>query len=170
MYARFINKKRKDVSAESMVYNQLDYNENAVWGLLLTSGYLKANPYKTNEKTGRDRYELTLTNKEVRIMFETMIQQWFRQSVGEYNGFIKALLLGNCKEMNAYMNRIALATFSYFDSGNRPSGAEPERFYHGFVLGLIIELADKYNITSNRESGFGRYDVMLEPQKKAILL
>ena len=155
---------------EPMVYNQLDYNENAVWGLLLTSGYLKANPYKTNEKTGRDRYELTLTNKEVRIMFETMIQQWFRQSVGEYNGFIKALLLGNCKEMNAYMNRIALATFSYFDSGNRPSGAEPERFYHGFVLGLIIELADKYNITSNRESGFGRYDVMLEPQKKTILL
>lgn len=151
---------------EPMVYNQLDYNENAVWGLLLTSGYLKANPYKTNEKSERDRYELTLTNKEVRIMFETMIQQWFRQSVGEYNGFIKALLLGNCKEMNAYMNRIALATFSYFDSGNRPSGAEPERFYHGFVLGLIIELADKYNITSNRESGFGRYDVMLEPQKK----
>jgi len=123
LYARFINKKRKDVSAESMIFNQLDYNENAVWGLLLTSGYLKANPYK-------------------------------------------ALLLGNCKEMNAYMNRIPLATFSYFDSGNRPSRAEPKRFYHGFVLGLIIELADKYNITSNRESGFGRYDVMLEPQKR----
>ncbi|MBO5354394.1 MAG: PD-(D/E)XK nuclease domain-containing protein [Lachnospiraceae bacterium] len=67
--------------------------------------------------------------------------------------------------MNAYMNRVALNTFSYFDTGNRPSGAEPERFYHGFVLGLLVELQKEYRITSNRESGFGRYDVMMEPKK-----
>ena len=82
----------------------------------------------------------------------------------EYNDFIKALLIGNKKEMNAYINRIALQTFSYFDTGKRPSGAEPERFYHGFVLGLLVELNRKYTVTSNRESGFGRYDVMLEPK------
>lgn len=106
-------------------------------------------------------------------MFEKMIRDWFGQSIGEYNGFIKALLQGNRKEMNAYMNRIALTTFSYFDTGTRPSGAEPERFYHGFVLGLMVDLADRYVITSNRESGFGRYDVMLKPRKKeddAIIL
>lgn len=66
--------------------------------------------------------------------------------------------------MNAYMNRVALNTFSYFDTGKRPSGEEPERFYHGFVLGLIVDLQNRYIIASNRESGFGRYDVMLEPR------
>ena len=81
-----------------------------------------------------------------------------------YNEFIKALLKNDLKAMNAYMNRVALATFSYFDTGKRPSGSEPERFYHGFVLGLMVELSDRYVLTSNRESGFGRYDVMLEPK------
>ena len=81
-----------------------------------------------------------------------------------YNTFIKALLLGDIDAMNTYINRVAAASFSYFDTGKNPSEeTEPERFYHGFVLGLIVDLADRYRITSNRESGFGRYDVMLEP-------
>lgn len=67
--------------------------------------------------------------------------------------------------MNEYMNRVALQTFSYFDTGERASGAEPERFYHGFVLGLLVDLQGSYYVKSNRESGFGRYDVMLEPKK-----
>ncbi|HBA46569.1 MAG TPA: hypothetical protein DCZ91_01965, partial [Lachnospiraceae bacterium] len=72
------------------------------------------------------------------------------------------------EEMNIYMNRTALATFSCFDSGNKPSEkTEPERFYHGFVLGLMVDLAGRYSITSNRESGFGRYDVMLEAKDRA---
>ena len=54
--------------------------------------------------------------------------------------------------------------FSYFDTGKKPSEEEPERFYHGFVLGLMVELSDRYVLTSNRESGFGRYDIMLEPK------
>ena len=66
--------------------------------------------------------------------------------------------------MNAYMNRVVLQTFSYFDTGKGPLGDEPERFYHGFVLGLWVDLSGKYVITSNRESEFGRYDVMLEPK------
>jgi hypothetical protein len=68
--------------------------------------------------------------------------------------------------MKRYINKVSMSIFSYFDTGNRPSEAEPERFYHGFVLGLIVDLRDKYVITSNRESGFGRYDVMLEPLDK----
>ena len=66
--------------------------------------------------------------------------------------------------MNAYMNDVAVKTFSYFDTGRNPSRQEPERFYHGFVLGLIVDLQEHYVVTSNRESGFGRYDVMLEPK------
>ena len=110
-------------------------------------------------------YELALTNKEVQIMFQKMIRKWFSSTGTVYNGFIKSLLQDDVKSMNAYMNRVALATFSYFDSGkNLSMETQPERFYHGFVLGLAVELADRYIITSNRESGFGRYDVMMEPK------
>ena len=95
-----------------------------------------------------------------------MIRLWFGEGTSDYNDFVKALLLGNVKAMNSYMNRVGLKTFSYFDTGKEPSGAEPERFYHGFVRGLIVEMNGRYVITSNRESGFGRYDVMLEPLRE----
>ncbi len=158
---------------EQMIFAQLDHNENAIWSLFLASGYLKFISYQSDEEWGKESYELSLTNKEVQIMFRKMIHDWFGPSIHAYNEFIKALLQGNKKEMNAYMNRIALTVFSYFDSGKRPSGSEPERFYHGFVLGLMVELTDRYIITSNRESGLGRYDVMLKPRKNednAIIL
>ncbi len=152
---------------EQLVYNQLDNNEYAIWSLLVASGYLKIQDYEEygkDEIIGEPKYELMLTNHEVEIMFKNMIRGWFAGDVSNYNAFIKALLLGDRKAMNYYMNKVALATFSYFDVGNRPSEyAEPERFYHGFVLGLLVELADRYAIMSNRESGFGRYDVVLEP-------
>ena len=152
---------------EQIIFDQLDTDENAIWSLFLASGYLKAESYTMNEDTGEDLYELALTNKEVQIMFRKMIKKWFSSSGTVYNGFIKALLQDDVKSMNAYMNRVALATFSYFDSGKKPSvETQPERFYHGFVLGLSVELADRYIITSNRESGFGRYDVMLEPKNE----
>ena len=153
---------------EQIIFDQLETDENAVWSLFLASGYLKAEGYTFDEATGTDLYELALTNKEVKIMFRKMIRKWFTGSGTVYNDFIKALLRDDVKSMNAYMNRVALVTFSYFDSGKKPSAeTQPERFYHGFVLGLSIELADRYTITSNRESGFGRYDVMLEPKNDA---
>lgn len=152
---------------EQIIFDQLDVDENAIWSLFLTSGYLKVESYVLNEDTGADLYELALTNKEVQIMFRKMIKKWFSRTGTVYNGFIRALLQDDVKSMNAYMNRVALATFSYFDSGKNPSmETQPERFYHGFVLGLAVELADRYVITSNRESGFGRYDVMLEPRNE----
>lgn len=152
---------------EQIVYNQLDNNETAIWSLLLASGYLKVLSYETDgmAEDGEEAiYELTITNHEVKCMFLNMVRGWFRESHTPYNKFVKALLLGDKKAMNIYMNRVALNTFSYFDTGNRPSGEEPERFYHGFVLGLIVDLQNRYVITSNRESGFGRYDVMMEPR------
>ena len=153
---------------EQIVYNQLDGSEKAVWSLLLASGYLKVLSYDRMELLERGQkqmYELALTNYEVECMFEGMIRGWFTEAEEDYNEFIKAMLQNNLKAMNAYMNRVALSTFSYFDTGKRPSYDQPERFYHGFVLGLIVDLQNKYIITSNRESGFGRYDVMLEPKR-----
>ncbi len=153
---------------EQIVYNELEENEEGIWSLLLAGGYLKVLHYEEDwESIESPDYELTLTNREVRQMFCTMVRGWFRKSRREYNGFIKALLADDLKTMNYYMNKVALATFSTFDTGNKPSEAtEPERFYHGFVLGLLVELADRYTVTSNRESGFGRYDVMLEPKQE----
>ena len=148
---------------EQIVFNHLDHNEYAIWSLLLASGYLRVENYTLEE--GIEEYDLKLTNKEVTVMFKNMIEGWFKNYSPAYNDFIKALLLHDKKAMNYYMNKVALATFSSFDTGNKPSEAEPERFYHGFVLGLMVDLADRYMITSNRESGFGRYDVMLEPLK-----
>ncbi|MDO4329027.1 MAG: AAA family ATPase [Lachnospiraceae bacterium] len=150
---------------EQIIYNQLSVRKSSIWSLLLASGYLKAVQTRFMESTGRVYYYLEVTNKEVRIMFENMIRDWFSEYDDNYNDFIRALLLGDKSAMNRYMNQVALSTFSFFDSGTHPSGqSEPERFYHGFVLGLIVDLADRYAITSNRESGFGRYDVMLEPK------
>ncbi len=149
---------------EQIVYNQLSTVNNSIWSLLLASGYLKAVRTDFNERTGRRSYHLALTNKEVRMMFDALIHNWFSESNDDYNDFIKSLLNGDVKAMNTYMNKVALATFSYFDTGRNPSTEEPERFYHGFVLGLMVELADRYVLTSNRESGFGRYDVVLEPK------
>lgn len=167
----------RSVIDEQIVYNRLNGNEAAVWSLLLTSGYLKVLSFESYQDVAEDEkqvYELTLTNREVKIMFYNMIRDWFSCVDADYNDFIKALLQGDLKAMNAYMNRVALNTFSYFDTGQKPSGEEPERFYHGFVLGLIVDLQSRYIISSNRESGFGRYDVMLEPknpqQDDAIIL
>lgn len=134
---------------------------------MLAGGYLKVLSYEDYfeiPEGAEPKYELTLTNLEVKVMFRNMIRDWFKGAESDYNDFIRALLLDDLDAMNEYMNRVALQTFSFFDTGDGPSGAEPERFYHGFVLGLLVDLQDRYVITSNRESGFGRYDVVLEPR------
>ena len=155
---------------EQIVYNMLDNDETAIWSLLLASGYLKVIRTLEHEETGWDNTavycELAVTNLEVKMMFGGMIHGWFAGNLSYYNDFIKALLLGDLEAMNDYMNDVTQAVFSYFDTGKNPSKKEPERFYHGFVLGLMVELAGRYTITSNRESGFGRYDVMLEPKRQ----
>lgn len=149
--------------------------------LLLAGGYLKVKNYEAYETEygeWREDYELELTNFEVRVMFRGMVRDWFDSTSSNYSDFLKALLLGDVKAMNTYMNKVTSEMFSYFDTGKSPIG-EPERFYHGFVLGLMVELADRYVVTSNREmrleraSSFGRYDVMLEPrtaENDAIIL
>ena len=152
---------------EQIVYNQLGQNEDAVWSLLLASGYLKVLSFEQIEQLApgaEQMYELALTNYEVVRMFEGMVRGWFAPVKADYNDFEEALMQDDLEAMNAYMNRVALNIFSYFDTGKQASGEEPERFYHGFVLGLMVDLQGRYFITSNRESGFGRYDVVLEPK------
>ena len=149
---------------EQIVYDQLDYNENAIWSLLVASGYLKVLRYDRKKAGRRQLYELGLTNEEVKDMFEEMVSEWFTRIPGEYNSFVNALLSGDVESMNFYMNQVALNSFSFFDTGKNPAGEDPERFYHGFMLGMVVDLKEEYIITSNRESGFGRYDVMLEPK------
>lgn len=150
---------------EQIVFDQLDQDENAVWSLLLASGYLKVEKLEYRGMTRDPWYSLRITNLETVSMFSGMFRGWFRSSSVCYNRFIQALLRGDKKEMNIYMNEVALSTFSSFDVGDHPSKkAQPERFYHGFVLGLLVELRDRYEIKSNRESGYGRYDVMLIPE------
>ncbi len=149
---------------EQIVYNQLDDNEEAIWSLLLASGYLKVQNIDYRGITLEPWYTLDITNIETLSMFMTMFRGWFKNKDANYNDFVKALLKGSLKEMNIYMNDVALATFSSFDTGKKPSEkSQPERFYHGFVLGLLVELRERYQIRSNRESGYGRYDVMLTP-------
>jgi hypothetical protein len=146
---------------EQIVYNELDTNPNAIWSLFVASGYLRLDNATGDGDTECD---LSLTNKEVLSMFKKMVTGWFGVEQDNYNNFIKAMLLDDRRMMNRYINRVTMNVISYFDSGNSPSESEPERFYHGLVLGLMVDLSDRYTMLSNRESGFGRYDIMLTPK------
>ena len=149
---------------EQIVFDQLSKSMNAVWSLLLASGYLKVEGMTRKDPDSLPDYRLSLTNHEVKLMFYRMIERWF-DGGSEFNEFVAAMFRGDTRSMNHYMNRVALNTFSYFDTGRRPSEKkEPERFYHGFVLGLLVDKAGGYLLKSNRESGFGRYDVVMEPK------
>lgn len=149
---------------EQIVFNQLDQNENAIWSLLMAAGYLKPEQVEYRGELMKPWYHLKITNLETRSMFADMFAGWFRNSDSSYGHFIQALIQGDLEAMNYFMNRICLATFSYFDV----SQDEPERFYHGFVLGLMAEQQDSYTLKSNRESGFGRYDVMMIPKQENL--
>ena len=143
---------------EQVFFGNIDSSEEAVWSLLLATGYLTAVSIQ-QMPDGSDIYVLKITNTEVRSMFTKLIRTWFNDQHADYNRFIKALLRNDLESMNGYVNRTTEAVFSYFDT----SVKNPEKFYHGFVLGLITDFNLSYTVRSNRECGFGRYDVCLEP-------
>ncbi len=150
---------------EQIVFSQLGKNKNAIWSLLMASGYLKPDKVEYKGELLEPWYHLSITNLETVSMFSNMFKGWFDSDSSNYGEFVQALLKGRLREMNIYMNDVAMSTFSYFDVGTQPSErSQPERFFHGFVLGLLVELRDIYEIKSNRESGYGRYDVMLVPK------
>ncbi len=160
---------------EKIVFDQLNGSADAVWSLLLATGCLKVLAVRTldadEEGVGEEGdvwYTLTITNLETRRMFRKMVKNWFGGNAeASYNNFIKALLLNDVEGMNEFMNKIARHSFSSFDIAKGVSDDDaPERFYHGFVLGLMVDLSGRFEITSNRESGFGRYDIMLSPKNR----
>ena len=119
---------------EQIIFNQLDQKESAIWSLLLAGGYLRVERFSFDEEWGREEYDLVLTNKEVRTMFEGMFRDWFACSSASYNEFVESLLRGDLEEMNEYMNCVTEETFSFFDTGKKPSKApEPERFYESIM-------------------------------------
>ncbi len=158
---------------DQIIFDQLSQNRNAIWSLLLASGYLKVERIIQEVPEDDAVYVMRLTNFEVKKMFNRMIAGWF-EADSSFSEFVSAMLSGDEEGMNHYMNEIALTTFSYFDAGSHPSSAEkPERFYHGFVLGLLVDKASSHVVRSNRESGFGRYDVVMEPKNihdKAVIM
>ena len=174
----------KTIIDEEIVFEQLEDSDEAIWSLLLASGYLRVEDVFEEDDESSMCYYLALTNLEVKKEFHKMIQAWFKKPSLRYNDFVKAMMINHVGYMNQYMNQMASAVFSFFDSGKHPSDVtEPERFhcveattkrfeeqnatvcfYHGFVLGLIADAKLDYVITSNRESGLGRYDVIMEPR------
>ena len=154
---------------EQVIFEQLGRKRGAIWSLMLASGYLKVVSSEELNliRESDNEYELALTNREILFMFRKMILRWFSPAKHETNEFIRALISSDIESMNEYMNDVALNTFSSFDSGKHNSERKaPENFFHGFVLGLIVDQTENYIITSNRESGYGRYDIMLEPIDK----
>lgn len=152
---------------EDLIFERLDYDEDAFWSFLLAAGYLricKDEGTDTGIKYSNSvECSVKLTNSEVTGLIKQLIRDWFSREKQGIHEFQKSLLRNDIDGMTHYLNRIALSCFSVFDTAAGDEGMETERFYHGFVLGLLVELEDQYVIRSNRESGFGRYDLMLLP-------
>ena len=146
---------------EQLVFGEMDGNEKAVWSLLFASGYLKV--VSLTDINGIAQYELKLTNYEVIVSFSILVKRWFEKSDAYYGYFVKALLEGNIDDMMDTLSEICEDMISSFDGSGK---AAPENFYHGLVIGLLVELRGRYEIKSNRESGLGRYDVILRPKDK----
>ena len=152
---------------EQIIYNQLDTNPDAVWSLLLAAGYLKVvhavSKIEAILTNTEPLYTLTLTNLEVRLTFEDLFQNWFKKG-GGLSIFTKDMLRGDVESLEERLNDLMLTSMSSFDGGNNPSVKNPENFYHGLILGLLAVNQQNYLLTSNQESGYGRYDVIMEPK------
>lgn len=146
---------------ESLIFDQLEQSEAALWTLLLMAGYLKVDSL---EETGQGPLcRLKIPNKEVKDLYRTIIAEWLSgvDDVSIFNDFLKNLLLGNMEAFERHLEKIMLQTISVHDLGSR----SPEKFYHGFILGLISGIDQKhYQINSNRESGYGRFDIIIIPK------
>ena len=146
---------------EQVAFGEIGKNKNAVWGLLYATGYLKAVSSRMSE--GITVNSLKITNFEVKACFNQLVLRWFENAGENYSYFVKALLEGNIDDMMDTLTEICESMISSFDGSGKSA---PENFYHGLVLGLLVELRESYEIRSNRESGLGRYDVMLRPKDK----
>ena len=139
----------------------IEKNEDNIWGLLLGTGYLKVIEVVDLSKK---IYKVKIPNYEIKFLFEDIIDDWFRDKVigNDLNSILKDLVTLNLKEFEKKFEILVSQMFSYMDVGENTA----ENFYHAFVLGMLVGLKDSYYVNSNRESGLGRYDIMLEPKDK----
>ncbi|BBE30159.1 hypothetical protein OSSY52_03000 [Tepiditoga spiralis] len=145
---------------ETMVYGDLYLNSNeSIWTLFLFSGYLK---WIKETKEGYRRYTLAIPNKEVRMFYEDTVLLMLEEGNIQLDNILINLINGHIEEFKEDFQKLTMNTLSYFDV----SGEEPERFYHGLILGMSVGLKEKYIIKSNRETGLGRADVVLIPKDK----
>ncbi len=139
----------------------IENNENNIWGLMLGTGYLKVVQVVDLNKR---LYRVKFPNYEIKYLFEEIIDDWFRDKVigNDLESILKDLVTLNMKEFEKKFEVLVKEMFSYMDVGENTA----ENFYHAFVLGMLVGLKDSYYVNSNRESGFGRYDILLEPKDK----
>lgn len=143
----------------NIVFKYLGNHPSGVWNLLLMSGYLKPLSSKIVEQG--DLCELSIPNREVRSLYRGIIEQWLSNGNGIewYNKFIENLVTGKIEKFKIDLEKVVYQIMSYHDLAK-----EPEAFYHGLLLGFTVSLYSSYEIKSNRESGFGRFDIMLLPK------
>lgn len=143
----------------NIVFSELKEYTDTLWNFLLFSGYLTY----SNLIFGDDNptADLCIPNKEVLALFKNVIQLWFEKGVSKkfYLRMLQALVKGDIDDFVELFYEFVASTFSQFDV----HGNEPERFYHAFVLGMMVGIEKEYEVKSNRGSGLGRYDVMLIP-------
>jgi len=153
---------------ENMVMPDIYLDDNALWNFLLMCGYLTFENYRPDPSLeGQFLAELKSPNIEVAYLYSTQIQSWFGGSSDTlqiYQKMLQNLVAGNIDEFCELFSLFSVETISSFDTG----GKKPEKFYHGFVLGMLASLRETHEIKSNRESGWGRYDVMVIPKNKAL--
>ena len=139
----------------------IENNEDNIWGLMLGTGYLKV--VEVVDLPNKI-YKVTLPNYEIKHLFEEIIDNWFRNKVigNDLQSILKDLVTLNLEEYEEKFKILVKQMFSYMDVGENTA----ENFYHAFVLGMLVGLKDSYYVNSNRESGMGRYDIMLEPKDK----
>jgi len=145
---------------ENIVMGEIEDSSENIWSFLLMSGYLKS--VKTETIRARKYCSLKIPNEEVHIFYEDMILKWFEESLTmlKYKTMVNALISGDIEIFSGFFKQFVLNNISYFDV----SGKEPEKVYHAFVLGMLISLEGDYEVKSNKESGYGRYDVMIIPK------
>ena len=144
---------------QETVIQGVEKNEDNIWGLLVGTGYLKV-----TEKIERKRCKVQIPNYEIKALFEDIVEDWFNDKVigNDLRTILKDLVTLNLNEFRDKFKVLVRQMFSYMDVGENTA----ENFYHAFVLGMLVGLKDTYYVNSNRESGFGRYDIMLEPKDK----
>lgn len=148
---------------ENIVFQKIFVSTDVLWSFLLFSGYLTFTNYEVKDD-GETCANLKIPNIEVKYFFQSTISNWFKDSLGikNYNPLLKSLISGDIHKFEELFSDFVLNSFSYFDV----TGNEPEKFYHAFVLGLLVDLNKTHHVKSNRESGHGRYDVMIIPKDK----